>query len=55
MDILKINNCVVLIIDFFCFMTMFIGFLMMDNWLSLFNHLKNIKDTFFNNVDREVQ
>ena len=36
MDILKINNCVVLIIDFFGFKSIFISFLMIGNWLSFY-------------------
>ena len=36
MDILKINNCVCLIMDFLSFKTIFISFLMKGNWLSFY-------------------
>ena len=62
MDILKINNCVGLIIDFFGFKTIFISFLMMGNWLSFYSVIgKTVikKDTYFrkfndDNVNRRV-
>ena len=57
MEIIKIDNCVGFIKNFLGFKAVFIGFLMMSNWL--FFYL--INDTFFSNfydnnsVNREVQ
>ena len=63
MDILKIDNCVGLIVDLFGFKTMFISFLLMGNLLSYLIIWKTLikRDTFFcefydnNNVYGEVQ
>ena len=62
MDILNLNNCVLMIIDFSGFKTIFISFPMMGNWLFIcYITIKALikKYTFFtkfhdNNVNREA-